>query len=138
VHLECISVCHVKCFWTVGRLNTAAIEEESDRGGRLALSFAKSVHELLQSRGTLDLEEDFIVVVGDLNIEMLALTSTFRLLGRTGASVIIRSRHFGVWLKVVFGIEYLCLRLSRELLMRFACTDAGACTCYKSLSENVR
>lgn len=33
---------------TISRLNTTAIEEESDRVGRLALSVAKRIHEFLQ------------------------------------------------------------------------------------------
>ncbi len=77
--------------WTIRRLNATAIEQESDRCWCLALSLAEGIHQLLQGCGPLDLEEDLVVVVGDLYIEMLA-GRTLRLLCRPWASV-VRSRH---------------------------------------------
>ena len=74
---------------TISRLYTTSIEEESDRGGSLALSLAEGIHQLLQSRCPLDLEEDLVVVIGDLDIEMLALASSLRLLGGAWASVVV-------------------------------------------------
>lgn len=35
------------------------------------MSITEGVHELFQSRCAFDLEENFVVVVGDLNVEML-------------------------------------------------------------------
>lgn len=96
-------------------MNTTAIEEESDRVGGFALSLTKGIHEFLQGCGALDLEEDLIVVVGDLDVEMFADGGTFRLLRRTGASVLIRSRHLGgkVRASCVFS-EIVRVRLSRS------------------------
>ena len=37
----------------------------------LSLTFAKSIHQLLQVGRALDLEENFVVVVGDLDVEVL-------------------------------------------------------------------
>ena len=68
---------------------TATIEEESDRSGSLALSLAEGIHQLLEGGGALDLEEDFIVVVGNLDVEMLTLATSLRLLGGTWASVVV-------------------------------------------------
>jgi hypothetical protein len=84
------------CFWAICRLNTASIEEETDRSGSLALSFAESIHQLLKSSSPLDFEEDLVVVIGDLDVEMFTLTGPFRFLGRTWASVFVRARHFAV------------------------------------------
>jgi len=89
MNLKCISISHVKRFWTVSGLYTATIEEESDRSGSLALSLAEGIHQLLEGGGALDLEEDFIVVVGNLDIEMLTLATSFWLLRGTWASVVI-------------------------------------------------
>lgn len=52
-------------------LNTTAIEEESDGVWCLALSFTESIHQFLQLGRTLDLEEDFIVVISNLDVQVL-------------------------------------------------------------------
>jgi len=57
------------------------------------LSLAESIHQLLKGSGTLDLEEDFIVVIGDLDIEVFTLATGLGLLWSAWASVIVRSRH---------------------------------------------
>ena len=80
------------CVWTIRRLNTTSVEEKSDRIGRLSLSLAEGIHKLLQLSGPLDLEEHLVVVVGDLDIEMLAGTSFWLLLG-TRTAIIIRAGH---------------------------------------------
>ena len=54
----------------VGRRHTGAVEQEADGGGHLALSVAEGVHELLERRRALDLEEHLVVVVGDLDVEV--------------------------------------------------------------------
>jgi hypothetical protein len=56
----------------VGRLDTATVEEKSDRRGRLSLTLAEGIHELLESSGALDLKEDLVVVVGHLDVKVLA------------------------------------------------------------------
>lgn len=63
----------------IGRLNTTAVEEESDRVGRFALSLAEGVHQFLQSGCALDLEEHLVVVIGDFDVEMFGRSSAFRL-----------------------------------------------------------
>ena len=82
------------CFRTVGRLYATAIEKEPDRCRSLSLSLTEGIHQLLEGSGTLDLEEDLVVVIGDLDVEMLILAS-LRLLGGTWASVVVRARHVG-------------------------------------------
>ena len=47
------------------------VEKKSHSGHLLALTLAESVHQFLQWCGPLDLEEDFIVVVCDLDIQVL-------------------------------------------------------------------
>ena len=76
-------------FWTVGGLHTATVKEESDRGGSFALSFAEGIHQLLEGGRPLDLEEDFVVVVGHFDVEMLALASSLGLFRGTWASVVV-------------------------------------------------
>ena len=78
----------------ISSIYTTTIEEESDRVWSLALSLAEGVHQLLQGGCALDLEEDLIIVVGNFDVEMLSLSSAFRFLRRTRASVLIGSRHF--------------------------------------------
>ena len=65
------------------------------------MPLAERVHEFLQSRRSLDLEKDLIVVVGHLDIEMFADLG-FRLLGRR-ASVVVR--HFRWKVSVSEGCE---------------------------------
>lgn len=50
---------------------TGAVEKEPNGGHLLSLTFAKSIHQLSQVGRALDLEEDFVVVVGDLDVEVL-------------------------------------------------------------------
>lgn len=88
------------CLGTICGLHTAAIEEETDRGGGFSLTFAEGVHQLLQLGGPLDLEKDLIVVVCDLDIEMLALSSALGLFWSSRAAVVIGAGHFmNLWLE---------------------------------------
>jgi len=108
-------------------LYAATVEEEPDRGGSLALSLAKGVHQFLQCCGALDLKEDLIVVVGDLNVEMFTWATRLSLLGGTRASVVVRSRHL-VQKKGDVDWNTRCWReqgyLSRVLVRVCAC-EAG-------------
>lgn len=64
--------------WVVGRIDSLAIEEESHAGRGFALTFAEGIHELLELSGTLDLEVDLVVVVGHLNVQVLAALGLLR------------------------------------------------------------
>jgi hypothetical protein len=76
-------------------LNTTSIKQETDGVGSLALPLTEGIHKLLQGCGSLDLEKDLVVIVGDLDVEMFAGGGiALRLLGHARASVLIRSRHF--------------------------------------------
>lgn len=51
--------------------DTGSVEQESDRGHLLALALTEGIHQLLQLSRSLDLEEDLIVVVGNLDVQVL-------------------------------------------------------------------
>lgn len=71
----CSSVTHH--LRVVRRVHSGAVEEEAHAGEGLALTLTEGVHELLELGGALNLEEDLVVVVGDLDVQVLGL-----LLGR--------------------------------------------------------
>lgn len=52
------------------------------------MSLAERIHQFLECCCTFDLKEDLVIIVGNLNVEMLAL-ATLRLLLGTGTSVLI-------------------------------------------------
>ena len=54
-----------------------SVEEEATALDRFALPLAESIHELLELRGALDLEEDFIVVVRHFDIDVAWLLRLF-------------------------------------------------------------
>lgn len=78
----------------IGRLYTLPLEEKADTRDVLALPVAKRIHKLLQLGGSLDLEEDLIIVVRDLDVEVLRLTCVLWLL-HVGRSVVGHSS--GYW-----------------------------------------
>ena len=57
--------------WGIFGSYTGAVEKEPNGGHLLSLTFAKSIHQLSQVGRALDLEEDFVVVIGDLDVEVL-------------------------------------------------------------------
>lgn len=57
----------------VGRVHARAVKEEAHGVNALALAVAEGIHQLLEWSGALDLEEDFVVVVGDLDVQVLWL-----------------------------------------------------------------
>ena len=65
----------------IRRIHSRPIEQEAATGESLALPLTESIHQLLQLRGTLDLEEDLIVVVGHLDVEVLGLLLRFVVCG---------------------------------------------------------
>jgi hypothetical protein len=54
-------------------LDPRAVKEEAHRVEGLALTLAEGGHELLELGAALDLEEDLVVVVGDLDVEVLCV-----------------------------------------------------------------
>ena len=61
------------------------------------MSLAEGVHQLLEDCGALDLEEDFIVVVGYFDVQMFADWLTFRPFGGTWPVVFVGCRHHSSW-----------------------------------------
>ena len=57
------------------------------------MSLAEGIHQLFEDCGALDLEEDFIVVVGHFDVQMFADGFTFRLFEDTCPAVFVGSRH---------------------------------------------
>jgi hypothetical protein len=78
VDLEGIAVLHIKSLRVVGGVDSLAVEEESHTGRGLSLTLAESIHKLLELGGALDLEVDFVVVVGHLDVEVLAALRLLR------------------------------------------------------------
>jgi len=76
--------------WRICGLDTRSIKEESDGGGRLSLPFAEGVHQLLQLRCSLDLKKNFIIIVGDFDVEVLGLLRFLRLVRGWGAILVRR------------------------------------------------
>ncbi len=63
--------------YCVGRVlggDSLPIEQKSAALGALALSVAEGVHQLAELGGTLDLEEDLVVVVGDFDVEVVRVS----------------------------------------------------------------
>ena len=94
-------LCSTHHLGVVGRVDARAVEEEAHASEGLALTVAEGIHELLQLGCALDLEEDLVVVVGDLNIQVLGLLRSLLLVGGGGRRR--RGRHGGGFAKVVFG-----------------------------------
>ena len=54
-------------------VHALAVKQESHTLWRLALTLAEGIHQLLESSCSLDLEEDFVVGIGDLDVEVFGL-----------------------------------------------------------------
>lgn len=78
----------------VALLNSLALEQETHGLDVLALSFAKGSHQLLKLSGTLDLEEHFVVVVRDLDVQVLATGRGVLSLSRRAAALVLAG-HLG-------------------------------------------
>ena len=68
--------------WGIFGSYTGAVEKEPNGGHLLSLTFAKSIHQLSQVGRALDLEEDFVVVIGHLDVKVLDRGGSCFLLGR--------------------------------------------------------
>jgi hypothetical protein len=77
-----------------------SIDEEADGLGVFALTIAESLHELVEFGGSLDLEEDFVVAIGDLYVEVLATSGRLRLCAVGGLFVIRHCREMQVTEKI--------------------------------------
>lgn len=75
---------------TISWVDARTVEKKSNRGGCLPLALAEGVHELREGGGSLDLEEDLIVVVSDLNVQVLALGLVVRIATGTGGLITVR------------------------------------------------
>lgn len=82
-------------------MNALALEQKADGRHALALAFAKSIHELLKLRTTLNLEEDFIIVVGHLDVQVLGASSGGLGALAGGATAFVLSRHCGGSLRLM-------------------------------------
>lgn len=76
--------------WAITWVDSCTVEEKSNRGGCLSLTLAKGVHELRESGGTLDLEEDLVIVVCDFDVQMLALGLVFGIAAGTRRLITVR------------------------------------------------
>lgn len=65
----------------VGGLDARAVKQEAHGAEALALALAERSHQLLKLSRALDLEEDLVVVVGDLDVEVLGTGGGGFLLG---------------------------------------------------------
>jgi hypothetical protein len=65
-----------------------SIEQEAHARDVLSLAIAESVHQLAERGRALNLEEDLIVVVGDLDVQVFTLSTVLGLLLDIGRSVV--------------------------------------------------
>ena len=75
---------------TISRVDSCTIEQKSNRRGRFPLALAEGVHELGESGGALNFEEDFVVVVCDLDVEVLTLGLVVGIATGTRGLVMVR------------------------------------------------
>ena len=75
-------------------LDFSAIEEESNRRNLFALTFAERSHQFVKFCRSLDLEKDFVIVVGHLDVEMLATCRRLRLRAIGRLTIV---GHFCMW-----------------------------------------
>lgn len=79
------------CIRGVGGLHSLTLKEEANRLDALALTLTKCRHELLQFGRALDLEEDFVVVIRDFDVQVLRGRG---IAGATWASTLVLAGHF--------------------------------------------
>jgi hypothetical protein len=91
--------------WVVLGCNALAVKQEAHARDVFALAIAERVHELSKGRSALNLEEDLVVVVGNLDIQVLALTTIFGLLLNIWGTVV---GHFGGFGGLGFGQRSGC------------------------------
>lgn len=101
MHFESVAVCHLERVRGIRRLHSRAVEQEPHRVEGLALALAKGRHELLELGAALDLEEDLVVVVGDLDVEVL---------GVGGRVLAIAWGLVGIVFGHVFCVVFICAR----------------------------
>jgi len=68
--LESVAVSHIKCVWTVFWPNPLPVEQEAYSRKLFPLSVAEGIHQLFQLRRLLDLEEDFVIIIRDFDVQM--------------------------------------------------------------------
>ena len=81
-------------------LHALPIKQEPDCSRRFSLSLAKGIHQLLELGGALDLEEDFVIAIGDFDVEVfgagLLRWRSAVVRGSKGAIGAVVVRHGGV------------------------------------------
>lgn len=99
--------------WVVLWCDALSVEEESHATDVLSLAITECVHQLAEGGCALDLEEDLIVVVGNLDVQMFAGASILRLgLDVVGRAVV---RHYVVRGCVGSGlVEWCRARLKKD------------------------
>lgn len=75
---------------TISRVDPSPIEQESNILHGLALSFTEGVHEFAELGCALDLEEDFVVVISDLDVQVFGLGLLFWVGGATWGLLAVR------------------------------------------------
>jgi hypothetical protein len=76
IHILLHSKTHI--VWSIWRIHPLSIEEKAAALRRFALPLTERVHEFLQLCGSLNLEEDFVVVVRDFDVDVAGLLRLFR------------------------------------------------------------
>ena len=73
-HEICSLIHHVRI---IRGIHPRPVKQEAAALEGFALALAESIHELLKLRGALDLEENFVVIVGDFDIQVFGLRLLF-------------------------------------------------------------
>jgi hypothetical protein len=76
--------------WGVVLTNFSAIKKEPDCTEVFALTFAECAHQLVETSGSFDFEKDFVVVVGDFDVEVFATTGGRLRLSAVGRVATVR------------------------------------------------
>lgn len=98
--MPCVPACTYRLRVVCG-LHSLAVKEEAHAGDVLALAVAEGVHQLAELSRSLDLEEDLVVVIGDLDVEVLGLSVL-------GLLVVVRGAVVGHCGREERGVALVC------------------------------
>lgn len=71
MNFERVAVLHIERLWRVLTCHSLSFEQKSHGLCVLALPLTECIHQLLEFSASLDLEEDFIVVICNLDVQVL-------------------------------------------------------------------